>query len=189
MNFTLSSEITESISELLRHQWFPGRFENCFHVHPDCTKGGAYGTVYKALCITAPHGYSELELCDVAVKEIKLRYASNYRTLTNHSRASKSLSKDSQLSHQFLAACQESVIQRQEDANPLLHPNIAKCYTSWIESPSENRSECLMDDLLAVVNSQTTDIGRLKNAMKATDGKYIQSFINLSCLIFFANPI
>lgn len=171
MNFALSHEVRLNISELLKDQWFPGRFETCFHVHIEFTKRGAFGTVYKALCLTPPHGYSDMELRDVAVKEIELRYVSDYKTLTQHSRRSKSLSKDSQLSHQFLAACQESVIQKEQESNPLLHPNIAKCYTSWIESPTENRSPNLIDDLLDVVNSRNTDIGRLKNAMKATHGE------------------
>lgn len=176
MTFAISPEVSKEITDLVMHHWVPGRFEECFNVYEGYKKGGAYGTVYKACCVTPPHGYPDLKTRDVAVKEIELRYASNYKTLTQHSRASKSLSRDSQLGHQFLAACQESVIQRDHDStptasNPLLHPNIARCYTSWIESPSGNRSQSLIDDLLDVINSQTTDISRLKNAMEATDGK------------------
>lgn len=159
----LSPDVRHNIIQLLVNHRHPGYFRNHFHTDSDTQlKCGGFGKIYKAL----PLDRNAPENSDIAVKEIQLKD----NQLVQSSLGSNSMSTD--ITHQFLAACQEAVLHLS-----LANPHIVKCHQSWIEPDDQqhsSRATCkyIWEDLLAIVNSPNGEhpIDRIEKAAQAADG-------------------
>ena len=169
----LSPTIKDRIQTLLREKIRADEhFKDGYEELPQHTgeterwpKRGAFGFVHRMLRME--------DLEEVAVKVIELNYRTTDFLDRNLSKRSKSVSSDSDLTFDFLSACQEAVLQSHEEFH---HPNIVRCYESWIQPPTENTSKWQdnidVDLLLDFVNNEelTSDI---RKCLKAAKGKLI----------------
>lgn len=165
----LSSTIKERIQSLLREKIRGDEhFRDAYQEIPPQSgdseiwpKRGAFGFVHRMLRME--------DLEEVAVKVIELNYRTDFLD-RNLSKRSKSVSSDSDLTSDFLNACQEAVLQSHEEFQ---HPNIVRCHESWIQPPMNNKTwqdGVDIDLLIDFVNNEELTDG-IRRCLRAAKGE------------------